>query len=75
MECRLVYALVPISGSFEQMVHSRAWLVAQRMVGDVSHTMALEDQTPASDAQSAMIDDLAQDLVRRLPRELWDQPA
>ena len=75
LDCRLVYAFVPNQGSFDDTVRKRAELIAQTMVGYVSHTMALEDQETMPEEQHAVIDDLAGDLVRRLPRELWDNLA
>ena len=74
MDCRLVYAFVPRT-TFEEIVRQRATHVAQREIAVVSHTMALEDQALTADRQQAMIDEFAQDLVQRLPRELWDEPA
>ena len=74
LDCRLVYAFVPRT-SFDTMVRERAQLIAQKAVGAVAHSMALEDQSLLADAQLAMIDDLANDLIQKLPRELWDEPA
>ena len=73
--CRLVYAFIPEASSFEEMVQARAELVARRMVDGVSHTMALEDQSLAPEQQQELIEELTQDLLRRLPRSLWDEPA
>jgi predicted DNA-binding mobile mystery protein A len=71
LDCRFVYAFVPQS-SFEEMVQTRAELIAREMVGGVSHTMALEDQALAREQQQELVADLAGQLVRTLPRNLWD---
>lgn len=73
LDCRLVYAFVPES-TFEELVRARAQLIAREMVGSVEHTMALEDQAASLEQQQELIGDVADDLVRRLPRELWDAP-
>ena len=72
LDCRLVYAFVPKS-SFEDMVGARAELIARQLVRGVSHTMALEDQALAQEQQQELVDDIAGELVRTLPRSLWDE--
>ena len=47
MDCRLVYALVPIT-SLEHTVNERAKQLALKNMQDVRHTMILEDQEPNS---------------------------
>jgi predicted DNA-binding mobile mystery protein A len=42
--CRLVYALVPKSGSIQELSEERARVKASENVRAVEHTMALEDQ-------------------------------
>ena len=44
LNCELVYAIVPKSGSLKQLAETRARLKAERDVLAVEHTMALEDQ-------------------------------
>jgi len=49
MDCELVYAIVPKTGSLKQLREKRARQKAERDVRAVEHTMALEDQaTPGS---------------------------
>ncbi len=43
--CQLVYAFVPKESSFEDMVQQRARAIAIKALEQVSHTMALEDQS------------------------------
>jgi predicted DNA-binding mobile mystery protein A len=70
LNCRLVYAFVP-EESFEHIVREQARTVARRMLDNVEHTMALEDQAGESGRQEEAIAELADDLVRSLSRELW----
>lgn len=72
LDCRLVYAFVPRT-SFEELVRARAERVARQQVGGVDHTMALEDQALAQEAREDLIRELTDQLVRTLPRELWDE--
>ena len=44
MDCELVYALLPKSGTISEVVERRARAGAEEDVRDVEHTMALEDQ-------------------------------
>jgi predicted DNA-binding mobile mystery protein A len=72
--CRMVYTFVPLeAASFEALVEARATRVASEMVRGVGHTMALEDQATNQEIQQEEISDLARDLIRRLPRSLWDE--
>ncbi len=72
LDCRLVYALVPRT-SFEAMVRTRAALVALRETRQVSHTMALEDQAVRDADVAQLLGDLTAELIRALPRALWDE--
>jgi predicted DNA-binding mobile mystery protein A len=44
MDCELVYAIVPKSGTIREVVERRARAQAEEDVRDVEHTMALENQ-------------------------------
>jgi predicted DNA-binding mobile mystery protein A len=46
MGCELVYAIVPKSGSIQELAEQRARSEATKRVLSVQHTMALEDQAP-----------------------------
>jgi predicted DNA-binding mobile mystery protein A len=46
MECELVYALVPKSGTFAELAEHRARNEALKRVLPVQHSMALENQAP-----------------------------
>jgi predicted DNA-binding mobile mystery protein A len=46
MGCELVYAIVPKSGSIQELAEQRTRSEATERVLSVEHTMALEDQAP-----------------------------
>ncbi len=70
--CELVYAIVPRSGTFEDLVQQRAAMVAKQLVGRANHSMRLEDQQ----VEQHEVSDQEQVVTRRLlaewPRDLWD---
>lgn len=72
LECDLVYAFVPRSGSFEQMVRDRARVVAERELAHVERTMALEDQAVDRETSAWQLDRLTGRLADELPSRLWD---
>jgi predicted DNA-binding mobile mystery protein A len=63
LDCNLVYALVPRTGSIVELAERRTRQDAARDVLDVEHTMALEDQ--ATGNVSKLIDDEAQRRLRK----------
>ena len=54
MDCELVYAIVPKSGSIVELAERRARAEAAKRVLSVEHTMALENQ--ASGGVKELID-------------------
>jgi predicted DNA-binding mobile mystery protein A len=58
--CQLVYALVPKSGSFQELAEQRARTKAAENVRAVEHSMALEDQAVGG------IDNKIEEETRRL---------
>ena len=74
LDCDLVYAFVPRDGrTLDEMVGERARAVADRIVEDVSTTMALEAQSVASDFQRREVDRVASELIHTMRRDLWDR--
>jgi len=72
MDCQLVYTFVPRS-SFEEILQVRASEVAARLLDRVGHTMSLEAQEPGGDFRARRERELADELVRTLSRELWEE--
>ncbi len=70
LECEFVYAFVP-KLSLEQMVRDQAFHVARRRVKRVARSMALESQQTSRSEEEFLIKEIAEQLVRGLPRELW----
>ncbi len=68
--CRVVYALVPET-SLEAIVFQQARNRAQELSETVFRTMALEQQTTAEKEHRELIDELADDVLRKGKRELW----
>jgi len=73
LDCELVYALVPRT-SLEESVKRRARFVAEQMVGRVSDSMGLEDQAIPTEERDRQVSELAEQLWREMPRELWNDP-
>lgn len=71
MDCTLVYAFVP-NASLEQTVINQARHRAAELAGRVEHTMQLEAQGRNAEELEEARHDLAQELVRTLSRELWE---
>jgi predicted DNA-binding mobile mystery protein A len=66
--CELVYALVP-KESLEATYNQAARVVARRELGQISHSMALEDQAVDDQAEDER---LRQFIAEELdPREIW----
>lgn len=68
LDCVVVYALVPKS-SLTDMVDRRAREIAQRALGRVSHSMALEDQKVDRDLEARIQRYIATAVT---DRNLWD---
>lgn len=73
LDCRLVYALVPMS-SLQEAVTRQSEQTARRLVERTSHHMALEDQKVRTAEEQEQIAELAAELARTM-RELWDGEA
>jgi predicted DNA-binding mobile mystery protein A len=70
LDCELVYALVPRK-PLTQVVEDRARSIALREVGDVAHTMSLEDQRPATDRLRKQVEQRTAELLRGRWSDLW----
>lgn len=71
MGCRVVYALVPESGSIDSLRERRAHALAQALLKPADHSMKLEAQgvsAPELDRQRKL---LADALLRGSARKLW----
>lgn len=73
MGCRVVYAVVPET-SLEEMVVERSRQAARRLMGRVTHTMALESQQPDADVLEEQVEELAKELREKARPEVWEEP-
>jgi len=73
MGCDLYYAVVPRQ-PISDMLRARAREVAARRLRGVAHSMSLEEQTVPDQESERQVEDLADQIVRDLPRDLWTEP-
>jgi predicted DNA-binding mobile mystery protein A len=72
LNCELVYALVPRT-SLDTTLRNQALRRAAQMVERVDHTMRLEAQNRSQEEKKAEIRELADEMVRTLSREIWEE--
>lgn len=73
LDCVFVYAIIPRT-SLEETVRAQALKVAEARMQRVSHTMLLEAQGLSVEEQRASLDAAVEELVREMPKELWETP-
>jgi predicted DNA-binding mobile mystery protein A len=71
LDCVFVYAIVPRT-SLEDTVRVQARTVAEARMQRVSHSMLLEAQSLSAGEQRASLDAAVEELVREMPKELWE---
>ncbi|WP_243372590.1 mobile mystery protein A [Geotalea sp. SG265] len=71
LDCVFVYAIVPRT-TLEEIVRAQARKVAESRTQRVAHTMLLEAQNLSDQEQQASIDAAVDELVREMPKELWE---
>ncbi len=72
LDMKLVYGLVPIHGSLEDIVEKQARKLAREIVQRTNTTMTLEDQQVSGHRLKKEEDELTKELVDEMPRNLWD---
>jgi predicted DNA-binding mobile mystery protein A len=72
LDCTLVYVLVPRK-PLETLVQERARAAAQRRIRTIGHSMGLEGQRVAEDAERTQVERLAQKLLDGPGSALWDK--
>ena len=70
--CKLVYAIVPENGTFDDLVEARAQAVASEIVKRVSHSMKLENQETTEEHRLNQVLELAAELKDKLDSRLWN---
>jgi predicted DNA-binding mobile mystery protein A len=75
MNCRLVYAFIPQEKFLEETLRLRAQQTAERVLTRVEHTMTLEAQGSTPSDRQAQVQELAEELMRTMSREIWEEVA
>jgi predicted DNA-binding mobile mystery protein A len=70
--CRFVYAIVPIEGRIEDTIAAHARKKAQALVTRASAHMGLESQSLPGEKNKAEVERIADELLRSMPSDLWD---
>ena len=68
---KLVYAIIPQEGTVEEIVMAQARKKAKRIIQRTRAHMALEEQIDGLRSQDEMIEELAGEIVREMPRNFW----
>ena len=71
MGCRLVYALVPETGSVDALRERRALALAEALLQPTDHSMKLEAQGVTAPERERQRKLLAETLLNGSPRKLW----
>lgn len=70
LDCKFVYALVPIQ-TLDATLRRQAMRVAAKRLKQVGQTMDLEAQGLSKEDNQAQYEELVETLIRESPRELW----
>jgi predicted DNA-binding mobile mystery protein A len=69
---QLVYGFIPREELLEKMIDRKAREKAEYIVGRTSVTMKLEDQENSEERIKQAIKELAEEIKREMPGNLWD---
>lgn len=72
LNCDFVYFLIPRE-SPEEMMLRKAEKIAKQRLSIISHSMELENQQVSKKEQERQIKELAQELLRTRPKEIWNE--
>ncbi len=72
IDLKLVYALVPKSGTIDDLIEVKAEKLAKKIVLRTNQNMKLEDQGIGDAKISKTIKDLTNEIKRELRKSLWD---
>ena len=71
LDCTFVYALVPRT-SLEDTLRGQARIISQDRIERAAYSMLLEAQSLSAEEQQISLDSAIDELVRKMPKELWD---
>lgn len=72
MDFKLVYALVPIDGTINDLIQLKAERLAKKIVLRTNQNMKLENQGIGDEKMEKTIKELADEIKREMRRSLWD---
>lgn len=72
MDLKLVYALVPINGTVDDLIQLKAEKLAKKIVLRTNQNMKLENQGIGDEKIEKTIKELADEIKREMRRSLWD---
>lgn len=72
VDLKLVYALVPLNGTINDLIQIKAEKLARKIVLRTNQNMKLEDQGIGDKKISKTIEELASELKREMKKSLWD---
>ena len=72
MDLKLVYAMVPMDGTINDLVNVKAEKLARRIVMRTNQNMKLEDQGIEEKKLAKTIQELANEIKREMRKSLWD---
>ncbi|MEJ6746407.1 MAG: helix-turn-helix domain-containing protein [Yoonia sp.] len=68
---KLVYAIIPRQGEVDDIIMAQARKMAKRIIQRTRAHMALEEQIEGLRSQEEMIEELAREITREMPRDFW----
>ena len=71
MDCRVVYALIPIK-PLDDLVEERARIVAEKRLQSTQHSMALEAQSVEKSDEEEQLKHLSERLINKAGSALWE---
>lgn len=72
LNVRFVYGFIPKS-SLEDLVKEQTQKIAQKRMGQVNHTVRLEDQEHSMEEKAKAFDDLVLKILVEDSKNFWDQ--
>ena len=72
MGCKLVYAIIPASGSVEGIIEQQARKKAEALVNQANIHMALERQSLGNKAVEDEVIRVTREIMEKSPFDLWD---
>lgn len=72
IDLKLVYALVPLNGTINDLIQIKAEKLARKIVLRTNQNMKLEDQGIEDEKIVKIIKELASEIKREMKKSLWD---